>query len=123
MRVLLDTSVLIGNLHSPNPLTSSTGEVLRVAFNGGFTLLFVEAVADERYRKLRERPDLAARISGVEAERLIADMRSVGELVPHLEEPYRAVGRDRNDDFLFTHAIFARAHYRVSWDTPLRNLK
>jgi len=123
MRVLLDTSILISNLYSPNPTTSATGEVLRVAFNSGFTLLFVEGVAEELYRKLRERPDLAARIPLSDAERLIADMRAIAEIVPRLPEPHPPVGRDRNDDFLFAHGILAGANYLVSWDKPLLDLK
>jgi putative PIN family toxin of toxin-antitoxin system len=123
MRVLLDTSILISNLYSPNPTTSATGEVLRVAFNSGFTLLFVEGVAEELYRKLRERPDLAARIPLSDAEQLIADMRAIAEIVPRLPEPHPPVGRDRNDDFLFAHGILAGADYLISWDKPLLDLK
>lgn len=123
MRVLLDTSILISNFYSPMPTTSATGEVLRVAFNGGFTLLFVEGVAEELYRKLRERPDLAARIPLSDAEGLIADMRAIAEIVPRLPEPHPPIGRDRNDDFLFAHGILAGADNLVSWDKPLLDLR
>lgn len=123
MRVLLDTSVLISHLRSTNPTTSATGEVLRVAFYGGYTLLFVEGVAEELDRKLHDRPDLAARIPRAYAEELIANMRVVGELVPRLSEPYPEIGRDRKDDFLLAHGILADADYLVSWDKDVRDLK
>lgn len=122
MRVLLDTSVLISHLRSTNPTSSAAREVLRIALSGGYTLLFVEAVADELYRKLIERPDLAARIPRLDADELIADMRAVGELVPRRYEPYPHIGRDRKDDFLFAHAVLADADYIVTWDKPLLNL-
>lgn len=119
MRVLLDTSVLISYLRSPRPAASATAEVLRLAATGDVTLLFVEGVVEELFRKLRARPDLAVRIPFAAANRLTATMRAMGVQVPPLAEPYRPVGRDRDDDFLFAHAVFAEADYLVTWDKPL----
>lgn len=123
MRVLVDTSVLIGYLRSSHPATSATGVLLRAAWSGALTLLFVQGVVDELRRKLGERPDLAARISVADAEELIAALRAVAEPVPMLPEPYPAVCRDRKDDFLIAHAVLASADYLVSWDKDLLDLK
>ncbi len=123
MRVLLDTNILISNLRSPIPATSATGVLLRVALTGGYTLLFVAGVAEELDRKLRERSDLAARISRADADDLLATLRTVAELVPRLTEPYPQIGRDRKDDFLIAHGILAGADYFVSWDKDMRDLE
>lgn len=122
MRVLLDTSVLVSYLRSTSPATSASHEVLRVAIGGGYTLLYVNGVAEELYLKLRERRDLAARIPLADADELLADMRAVAERVPRLPEPYPPVGRDRKDDFLFAHAVFAEADLLVTWDKRLLDL-
>ena len=122
MRVLLDTNLLISYLRSSQPATSATGVLLGSAQVGGFTLLFVDAVADELERKLRERPDLAARVPLADAEELVAILRDLAEPVPRLPEPYPEVGRDRKDDFLIAHAVLAAADYLVSWDKDLLEL-
>ncbi len=123
MRVLLDTNILISNLRSPTPATSATGVLLRAALTGGYTLLFVAGVAEELDRTLRERSDLAARISRADAAELLAAMQTVAELVPLLTQPYPEIGRDRKDDFLIAHGILAGADYLVSWDKDLRDLE
>jgi len=122
MRVILDTSVLLSDLLSRNSVTSSTGVLVRSGLVGAYILLFVDAVTEELGRKVRERPDLAARIPVSDAEELITELRAVAEPVPPLEEPYPQIGRDRNDDFLLAHAVFARADYLVSWDKDLLDL-
>jgi len=122
MRVMLDTSVLLSTLLSRNSETSSAGVLVRSGLAGAYTLLFADAVAEELGRKVRERPDLAARIPVSDAEELLAKLQAVAEPVTRLDEPYPQIGRDRNDDFLLAHAVFARADYLVSWDKDLLDL-
>jgi uncharacterized protein len=122
VRVLLDTNVLISNLHSARPATSATGVLLRAALTGGFTLLVVQGVVDELLAKLRDRPDLSTRIAPEDAQDLIMALRVVAESVPLYSEPYPEIGRDRKDDFLIAHAVLAAADYLVSWDQDLLDL-
>lgn len=114
--------MLISNLRSSVAVTSATGAVIRAALAGTFRLLFVEAVAEELNRKLQERPDLASRISASEVSELTTALREAAELVPTLGEPYPMVGRDRDDDFLIAHAVFAEADWLISWDKDLLDL-
>jgi len=122
MRVLLDTSILIGYLGSRSPETSAAFALFGAAQRGALTLLLVEGVINELNRKLRERPDLAARIPRADANQLIDALRSMSEPVASLTEPYPEVGRDRDDDFLIAHAVFADADWLVTWDKDLLDL-
>jgi len=122
MRVLLDNSVLIGYLGSRSPETSAAFALFGAAQRGAFTLLLVEGVVDELIRKLREPPDLAARIRRADADQLIDVLRSMSEPVSSLTEPYPEVGRDRGDDYLIAHAVLADADWLVSWDKDLLDL-
>lgn len=122
MRALLDTNVLISNLFSANADTSATGVVLRAAIEDRYTLLLIDGVVEELYRKLDERPDLAARISRAQAETVAQSLARVSATVPRLSEPFPSVVRDANDDFLIAHALAANADYLVSWDKDLHEM-
>jgi putative PIN family toxin of toxin-antitoxin system len=123
MRVLLDTNVLISYLLSRNPELSAAQAVLSAAANAKFTLLYVVEVVEEFQRELQKRPELAARIPPDRAAHLVRELRSLGTPVQKLAEPYPAICRDRNDDFLIAHAIVAEADYLVSWDRDLLDLR
>jgi len=123
MRALIDTNLLIANLLSPTPATSSTGVVFQSALEGRFTLLFTDGVSDELDRKLIEDAVLAQRIPRADADELIAILTTVAELIPRLPELYPEIGRDRKDDFLIAHGIVSGADYLVSWDKDLLDLK
>jgi len=123
IRIVLDTNVLISYLRSTSPEDSAAGAILRAAFAGTFRLLFVEGVAEELDRKLNQRPDLAARITQTNVVALVDELRSVGESVERLVEPYQSIGRDRDDYFLIAHAVFAEADWLVSWDKDLLDLR
>lgn len=116
MRVLLDTNVLISYLLSAKPANSAAGAIFTAAGAGQITLLYVDDVIEELQRKLRTRPDLAARIPEPRAAQLISDLQDLAVPVQRLTSPYPAIGRDRNDDFLFAYAVTAGADYLVSWD-------
>lgn len=122
MRALIDTNLLINNLLSSAPATSSTGVVFEAALAGRFTLLLTAGVVEELDRKLRSDPGLARRLPRADAEELIAILGTVAEIVPHLPEPYPEVGRDRKDDFLIAHSVVADAGYLVTWDKDLLDL-
>jgi len=123
MRALIDTNLLIANLLSPTPATSSTGVVFQCALEGRFTLLFPVGVSEELDRKLVEDAGLATRIARADADELLAILNSVAEPIPYLSEPYPEVGRDRIDDFLIAHAIVSNADYLVTWDKDLLDLQ
>ena len=115
MRALIDTNLLIANLLSPTPATSSTGVVFQCALEGRFTLLLPIGVTEELDRKLIEDAWLAKRIARADADELLAILNTVAEPIPRLPEPYPEVGRDRKDDFLIAHGIVSGADYLVSW--------
>ena len=123
MRALIDTNLLIANLLSPNPATSSTGVVFQSALEGRFVLLYTEGVTDELDRKLLENTELAKRIPRADADELIAILSTVAEVIPRLPEPYPEIGRDRKNDFLIAHGIVSGADYLVSWDKDLLDLQ
>ncbi|MBA2278717.1 MAG: hypothetical protein H0W06_13250 [Chloroflexia bacterium] len=99
MRALLDTNVLISNLFSANAVTSATGVVLRAALAGRYSLLLIDGVVEELYRKLTERPDLAARIPRSQAEHVVRSLANVAATVPRLPEPYPSVSVIRKTTF------------------------
>ncbi len=119
MRVLLDTNILISHLYSSSPTTSSIGVILQAAVDGAYTLLLVEDVVDEMFQKLNRRTDLARRIARLDAEELIESLRLLSRPVSRLTGPYSPIGRDRKDDFLIAHGVFAAADYLISWDRDL----
>ncbi len=123
MRALIDTNLLIANLLSPTPATSSTGVVFQCALEGRLTLLFPVGVTEELDRWLVEDAGLVKRIARTDADELLAILNSVAEPIPHLPEPYPEVGRDRKDDFLIAHAIVSNADYLVTWDKDLLDLQ
>lgn len=123
MRVLLDTNVLISYVLSANAANSAAGAILTAAGADQITLLYVAEVIDEFQRKVRARPDLAARIPEFSASQLIADLADLAVPVRGLTGPYPVIGRDPKDDYLIAHAIVAEADYLVSWDRDLLDLR
>lgn len=122
MRAAVDTNVLINYLLSRTPASSAAWTMFQAATRGSFTLLLLESVVAELNRKLRNNSRLASRISHRELMAFMTLLHETAEIVPPLPEPYPVVGRDRGDDFLIAHSVFARADFLVTWDKDLLDL-
>lgn len=122
MRALLDANVLISYLLVPDGAAPPIIAV-EAGLTGAFTLLMTSGVVAELRDKTATKPYLSARITPDQAERLVATLEAVAEIVPELDEPLPAVGRDRKDDYLFAHALVAGADYLVSGDKDVSTVR
>lgn len=118
MRVLIDTNVLISYLVQPGR-QGAVGAVVQAALEGRFTLLMPQAVLDEVDVTVRSKPRLARRIPLRELELFKDLLTQFSEHITALEEPFPAVTRDRNDDYLLAYAQIAAADYLVTGDKDL----
>ncbi len=123
MRALLDANVFLSFLLSSDALASATGVILDAAANGRFTLLFSPGVADEVKAKVRERPDLARKITLAEADRLLANIADLALVITPGIDSIPEIGRDRKDDYLIADAVVAGADFLVTWDKDLLDLE
>lgn len=122
MRVLIDTNVLISYLVQPGR-QGAVGAVVQAALEGRFTLLMPQAVLDEVDVTVRSKPRLARRIPLRELELFKDLLTQFSEHITALEEPFPAVTRDRNDDYLLAYAQIAAADYLVTGDKDLLSLE
>lgn len=118
MRVLLDTNVLISYLLVPRP-DSPLSVVIRDALEGRFTLLLTPDLVREFTHKIRTKPYLARRISPTQADRFIAALSAVAEIVPPITGAIPSVVRDPKGDYLLAYALLGRADYLVTGDRDL----
>lgn len=122
MRVLVDTNVLVSIL-----LRVSEGGAVHAIFeaivSGELTLLLPDQLIDELTTTVRGKPRLAKRILPEELERFVALLRKAGERVPTIGEPFPAVIRDPDDDYLLAYALIASADYLVTGDKDLLALQ
>lgn len=114
-RALLDANVLISSLLSSRA-DSAPYLVLQAALDGAYTLILPERVAAEVAERVRNKPFLDRQVPPEVVDQLIQLLRSRAETVPDLDQEYPEVGPDRQDDFLFTHAVVGEADYLVSGD-------
>jgi len=96
--------------------------VVRAGFAGAYTLVVSRSVIAELRSKTAAKPYLAARIPAATAEEFTTFLARVAEVIPELLEPFPAIGRDRDDDYLIAHALAAEADYLVSGDADLVSL-
>lgn len=122
MRVLLDTNLFISYLLTPPDRSGTIGRIVEAGFGGEFTLLLPEEVPRELGESIVAKPFLRDRIAADDLLAFIALLREVAELLPPIEEPYPAVTRDPDDDYLLAHALLAGADYLVSGDKDLLSL-
>jgi putative PIN family toxin of toxin-antitoxin system len=115
VRALLDANLYISYLLSPDS-SSATIQVVEAAFAGSYQLLLTAGVVTELRGKTASKPWLTSHITLDECERLVRILGTVAENLPEIGEPFPEVGRDRKDDYLFTHAVVGQADYLVSGD-------
>jgi len=121
VRAFLDANVFVSYLLSPTEGTPPP-VVVRAGLGGAFDLLVSRNVLIELRSKTTTKPSLSVRIAATAAAELITLLAEVAEVVPEIPEPFPAVGRDRDDDYLIAHALIARADYLVSGDNDVRSL-
>jgi putative PIN family toxin of toxin-antitoxin system len=122
VRALLDASVLINYLLTP-VAERAAGSLIRAAIDGAYTLLLMEALAEETRQRVAHKPYLALNIEAGQLDRLWSLLAEVGEMLPRLLGPFPPRGRDPKDDYLLAYALAYRADYVVTWDKDLRDLE
>ncbi len=115
MRAFFDANVFISYLLYPTASTPPA-VVVRAGLAGRYTMLVSETVVVEIRTKIAAKRWLASRISANDVEEFVALLAETAQILSELPEPFIAVGRDRNDDYLFAHALLGRADYLVSGD-------
>lgn len=118
MRVIIDTNVLISYLVQPGH-EGAVGAVVQAALEGRFTLLMPQAVLDEVDVTVRGKPRLSKRIPIRDLELFTGLIGQFSEHIDEIKEPFPAVTRDRNDDYLLAYARVAAADYLVTGDKDL----
>ena len=83
---------------------------------GSFQLILPNPVVDELQDRTTHKPYLAGRISSATLARLLDALILVAEATDAPDEPLPEIGRDRDDDYLYAHAVLGRADYLVSGD-------
>ena len=119
MRVLIDTNVLVSYLVQPGR-EGAVGTVIHAALEGQFILLMPEALLNELMVTVRDKPRLAKRIPFQELETFATLLAQFGERVAKIAEPFPAVTRDRNDDYLLAYAQVGAADYSTTWTSSSR---
>jgi putative PIN family toxin of toxin-antitoxin system len=122
LRVLIDASVLINVLLSPDPRRSAAVALLVEAERGSFSLAIpVETIA-EIERVTIESPWIAQRVLPDTVEQLVALLRRIAHMAPSLGTSPPRVGRDPGDDYLLAQALLAQVDILVSRDNDLLDL-
>ena len=121
MRVLLDTSVLIAYLLSPQGQGPAT-EVVRRALTGEFVVLVPNELLVEVEETIAETHYLARRIPPKTVQNLIEALGDIGEGLGLLPDEIPHVSRDVEDDYLIAYAQMGQADYLVSYDKDLFDL-
>lgn len=122
IRALFDTNVFISYL-LPSKQGSAIHAIMEAAFEGSFTLLMAQEIAEEFSRKVESKKYLAQRISGEEAEQLVQAILAVAEIIPAVSSKLPVVTRDAKDDYLLSYALIGQADYLVTGDEDLLILK
>jgi putative PIN family toxin of toxin-antitoxin system len=122
MRTLLDANVYLSYLLAPDS-QAPPSVVVQMAITGRYTLLLTEGVIAEVRDTSENKPYLSVRITESQVEELIEILTAVAKHVPTIEGDMPNVGRDRTDDYLFAHAVFAQADDLVTGDTAVRGIE
>ena len=119
MRALLDTSVVVAALTTPNPRSASR-VVLAAAAAGAVDLVITDELEAE-YRRAVEYPSVVRYAAKVDRQAFVAAIVAVAERVAAEEAP-GAVPSDPGDEKVLAAAFAGRADYVVSLDRDLLRL-
>jgi putative PIN family toxin of toxin-antitoxin system len=119
MRVLIDANVIISSLLSPDPARSAAAAVMQGARDGAFVLVIPVETVEEVTRVAASKSWLTARISPLDLEKAVSDLREIVDVAPALAVPPPKLCRDRGDDYLIAQAVLAEASLLVTRDHDL----
>jgi len=119
VRALLDTSVVVAALTTPNPRSASR-VVLAAAAAGAVDLVITDELEAE-YRRAVEYPSVVRYAAKVDRQAVVAAIVAVAERVAAEEAP-GAVPSDPGDEKVLAAAFAGRADYVVSLDRDLLRL-
>ena len=119
MRTVLDSSVLVAALVTPNPASASR-IVLAAAAAGAVRLVVTDAL-EEDYRRAVEYPQVARYSAKVNRRAFVSTVVAVADRVL-AGEAKGLVARDPADDMLLAAAFGGRADWVVSLDRDLLGL-
>lgn len=122
MRLLLDSSVLLTYVASPNRERSAVFALLTAAVYGDASLVWSEQIEHEVWVVLHRKPGLlrATSLEHAEATILLLDVSLVK--APDVLGPYERVCRDPDDDMIVATAIAAACDVVVTLDRDLLDL-
>ena len=115
IRALLDANVLISYLIGTRT-DSAPVIVVEAAMAGVFRVTLPGPVVDELLDRTTHKPYLAGRISSETLARFLDAFMLVAEASPDPEESFLEIGRDRDDDYLYAHAVLSQVDFLVSGD-------
>ena len=119
MRLLLDSSVLLGYLASADPGRTAVAELLRMTVDGRIDLLWTDALRNEVQRTAALRPSVRKRTNDAEVARPLSLVERYAVPVPPSVDPVPQVCRDPGDDFVVAIAVAGRADLVVTLDYDL----
>ncbi len=119
MRTVLDSSVLVAALVTPNPASAS--RIILAAAAAGAVRLVVSDALEEEYRRAVEYPQVVRYSAKVSRQAFVSAVVAVADRVP-AGEAKGLVVRDPADDMVLAAAIGGRADWVVSLDRHLLDL-
>lgn len=119
MRTVLDSSVLVAALVTPNPASAS--RIILAAAAAGAVRLVVTDALEEEYRRAVEYPQVVRYSPKVNRQAFVSTFVAVADRVVAAETKGLVV-RDPADDMVLAAAIGARAEWVVSLDRHLLDL-
>jgi putative PIN family toxin of toxin-antitoxin system len=119
VRTVLDSSVLVAALVTPNPASAS--RIILAAAAAGAVRLVVSDELEEEYRRAVEYPQVVRYSAKVNRQAFVSAVVAVADrVVP--DEAKGLVARDPADDMVLAVAIGGRADWVVSLDRHLVDL-
>lgn len=119
MRTVLDSSVLVAALVTPNPASAS--RIILAAAAAGAVRLVVSDALEEEYRRAVAYPQVVRYSAKVNRQAFVSTVVAVADRVLAGEAKGR-VARDPADDMVLAAAIGGRADWVVSLDRHLLDL-
>ena len=117
LRVVLDTSVLVSNVMSPNGVPAQVFKAWRAHCYSLFTTqaIIQELVTTLNYPRIR----LKYRISEAEIQEMVGLLREYASFVPGVADVSDSMVRDPNDRMILSAVLEAKAHVLVASDKDL----
>jgi predicted nucleic acid-binding protein len=119
LRVVLDSSVVVAALATPNP--ESASRVVLAAAAAGLVQLFITDELEAEYRRAVEYPQVRKYATKVDRQAFVSGVVAIAVKV-EAAEAAGAVPADPGDDLVVAAVIGAKAEYLASFDPHLTGL-